>query len=273
MNHWLINIIRKIFGWAGPAPVSTSLSDNQVYPQICIQASNDYRHFNNFRRNPEYNKILEHVSEKEGNEYFKEISKDSDILSSISLFKLNDAYGNPRLYEYPDIGMISPTTLRYIKVLVDLRAYFRTLDNLKICEIGVGYGGQCRIINTFFKPATYCLVDIQPALSLAQRYLDNFALSSVISYKTMNELETKNYDLVISNYAFTELPRSLQEVYIKKIILNSKRGYITYNEITPEEFRSYKSEELITLIPESVKLQENPLTHPKNCIIMWGGNY
>ena len=86
----------------------------------------------------------------------------------------------------------------------------------------------------------------------------------------MNELEIQNYDLLISNYAFSELPRSIQDVYLKKIILNSKRGYITYNEIVPESFNSYKKEELLNVIPNSFIIEERPITHENNCIIIWG---
>jgi hypothetical protein len=100
--------------------------------------------------------------------------------------------------------------------------------------------------------------------------LDNYALKSQLSYKTMNELAIDSYDLVISNYAFTELTREIQDVYLKKVILNSKRGYITYNEISPDSFRSYKRDELLKIIPNSRIIEEVPLTHPKNCIIIWG---
>jgi hypothetical protein len=257
---------------SAPKPGATSLSDNQAYPQVCIQASNDYAIFNNFRRDTTYKTILEHTSEKQGSEYLRIISGDTDILTSIDIFKLNDNYGNPELYEYPKIGMISPSTLRYIKVLSDIKKYFQTLDNLNICEIGIGYGGQCRILNAYYDPATYCLVDIQPALSLAQRFLDNYILHSTLIYRTMNELTTTDYDFVLSNYAFTELPRKVQDIYLEKVILNSKKGYITYNEITPEEFNSYKLDELLRIIPGSKVFKEEPLTHPKNCIIVWGND-
>jgi hypothetical protein len=272
VKHLITKVLQKIYDSSLPRRISTSLSDNQLYPQVCLRASHDYRFFNNFRRNPVYNKILEHVSEKLGKEYLNVIVKDIEILNAIDKFRMNDTHGNPRMYEYPSIGMISPTTLRYIKVLVDLKTYFQTLDNLDLCEIGVGYGGQCRVINAYYKPASYCLVDIQPALTLAQRFLDNYILHSVITYKTMNELKEQEYDLVISNYAFTELPRTIQDVYLSKVILKSKRGYITYNEINPAEFNSYNINELIRMIPGSRIMKEEPLTEPRNCIIIWGAN-
>ena len=255
-----------------PKCALTSLSDNQTYPNMCLQASKDYRYFSNFRSNRIYNEILEHTSEQQGKKYLDIIKKDADIFNKIGQFKENDNYGNPRVFDYPSVGTISPTTLRYIKVLADLKSIFGTLEHSSICEIGVGYGGQCRIINSYFKLGAYCLIDIKPALMLTQRYLNNYTIRSSLTYKTMNELKGNEYDLLISNYAFTELSRPIQDIYLEKSILCSKMGYITYNEITPPEFKSYKKEELIHIIPNSKIIKECPLTHPNNCIIIWGVN-
>lgn len=252
--------------------ISTSLSDNQLYPQVCLNAANDYRFFNQFRQNPIYNQILEHVTEKEGAAYLELITRDPVLLGEMEKFRQNDLHGTPRVYLYPNVGVISPSTLRYVKVLSDLKNMFRSLDGLKICEIGVGYGGQCRIINAHYVPASYRLVDIKPALLLAQRFLDNYAVKSTLAYMTMNELEKNTYDLAISNYAFTELPRHIQEIYLEKVILNSRRGYIIYNDINPAEFKSYKKEELLKVISGSRLIDEVPLTHPNNCVIVWGTN-
>jgi putative sugar O-methyltransferase len=250
---------------------STSLSDNQAYPQACLDAANDYRLFNEFRRHPAYNAILEHVTESQGADYLRLLSQDPDLLGRLETFRANDRHGNPRVFDYPGVGTVSPTTLRYVKVLADLRRLFGALDGLDLAEIGVGYGGQCRVIHAWFAPASYTLVDIQPALALAQRFLDHFALDGRLVYRTMNELAPKDHDLLLSNYAFTELPRAIQDVYVRKVVSRSKRGYITYNEITPPEFRSYKAQELVEMIPGAHVLNEEPLTHPLNCIIVWGG--
>ena len=159
-----------------------------------------------------------------------------------------------------------------MKVLKDLKAFFGRLSGLNIAEIGVGYGGQCRVLCAFYQPKSYTLIDIQPALALTQRFLDHFALNTTAIYKTMNELKSTDYDLIISNYAFTELPRKIQEIYLEKVILRSKRGYITYNDINPPQFNSYKLEELVAQLPNATVVGEIPLTHPKNCILVWGNN-
>lgn len=248
----------------------SSLSDNQVYPDFCLKASIDSNTFSNFRRSRIYKTILEHVTYELGSAYLLEIEKyDLGLMKKMELFKQNDEWGNPEMFEYPKIGTICPSTLRYIKVLAELLFLFKKIDGLKICEIGVGYGGQCRIINSITAPSKYTLVDIKSALMLSQRYLDNYIINSVLKYNTMNELEVDRYDLLISNYAFSELPRTVQDVYLKKVILNCKKGYITYNEIVPEYFNSYKKEELLDIIPNSRVVDEKPLTSEKNCIIVW----
>ena len=250
--------------------LKTSLSDNEKYPGFCLKAANDLQVFSSFRKNSIYRRILEHVDKKTGQLYLDEIAVSRpDLMHEFEKIKENDIYGSPILYEYKTVGKISPSTLRYVKVFADLLNHFGSLDGLNIAEIGVGYGGQCRIINSLAKPEKYTLVDIKPALLLAQTYLDGYILSSVMKYKTMNELRKKSYDLVISNYAFTELRQSIQDVYLDKIILNSRHGYITYNDITPDEFKSYKKDELLKIIPNAKIIDEKPLTHKRNCIIVW----
>jgi putative sugar O-methyltransferase len=248
----------------------TSISDNDLYPEFCLKASIHQRIFNTFRRNLIYQQILEHLNHSQGLAYLNEIKKDPEFIKKIESFKRNDLYGGAELSKYDGIGDISPSTLRYVKVYFDLINLFGSLDNLNICEIGVGYGGQCRIINADSKPKKFTLVDIKSALELTQKYLDYYIIPSTLEYKTMNELSTQSYDLVISNYAFTELPRSFQEVYLERVILNSTKGYITYNDISPDYFNSIKKEELVKIIPGSKIIEEIPLTHPKNCVIIWG---
>jgi len=250
--------------------VKTSLSDNEKYPNFCLAAANNQLVFKKFRQNKIYRKVLEHVDTKTGGLYLEEIIKTKpDLMNEMEKIKANDLYGNPELYNYKNSGRICPSTLRYAKVLADLLNCFGILDGVKIAEIGVGYGGQCRVINAIAKPAEYTLVDIKPALLLAQTYLDHYILSSLMKYTTMNELKKETYDLVISNYAFTELRRDIQDVYLEKIILNSKHGYITYNDITPEWFRSYKKEDLVRIISGARIIDEIPKTHERNCIIIW----
>lgn len=248
----------------------TSLTDNIDYPEFCLKASLDYSIFKDFRRNEIYRIALEHDSFEQGLEYLEATKKSSsNVLDQINEFLKNDRIGNPEVFDYEGIGKIAPPTLRYIKILSDLESEFGTLDNLNICEIGVGYGGLCRIISSYFKVKTYTLVDLKPVLMLAQRYLDHYPLNTTLIYKTMNELPKDSYDLIISNYAFTELRREIQDIYLEKIILSATKGYITYNEINPEDFNSYTKEELIKIIPKIRVNQEVGILDPDDCTLVW----
>lgn len=246
-----------------------SLSDNTEYPDFCLLASADDHLFRSFRRNKVYTKILEHVTPEQGAGYLALIKENSGITKE-DLINLsdNDRFGNPERFQYDDL-VISPSTLRYIKVLTDLQNMFGDLRKLKICEIGVGYGGQCRVLSSSGYVGEYTLVDIRQALLLARKYLESYILLPELHYLTMDELPGDNYDLVISNYAFTELPGNLQRVYLEKVISRSEHGYITYNDIVPEYYKSIKKDELLKIIPGSRIFDEIPLTHEKNCIIAW----
>jgi hypothetical protein len=192
------------------------------------------------------------------------------LVQGIEKFRANDLPGSPLVYHYDGIGQLSPTTLRYIKILGDLQNLFGSLGGMRIHEIGVGYGGQCRVIQAAEQPALYTLIDLQPALALAQRYLDHFALAFPVAYITMNELQPCTSDLVISNYAFSELRRDIQEIYLSRLIQHSKRGYMLLSKINPDDFNSCSYDELVAAIPGSRLLREEPLTYPGNALLVWG---
>lgn len=167
---------------------------------------------------------------------------------------------------------ISPSTLRYAKVLADLCEHFGDLNSLKICEIGVGYGGQARLaLSKFPKIHTYSFVDLASVLKLTRKYLSHFPdITAKLEFLTLDKLPEQSYDLVISNYAFSELNRDIQELYAAKIIRHAKHGYITYNDISDSDLGSIKVENYGTLFKKPVKiLPEVPLTHPKNKIVVW----
>ncbi|HYK05734.1 MAG TPA: putative sugar O-methyltransferase [Thermoanaerobaculia bacterium] len=252
--------------------LATGLSDDAGYLRVCREASADDRRFGEFRRDPEYTKVLEHVSEEQGAAYLEIIGRDAELPAMMPELCRNDRVGNPRTSIYEGLGEVSPTTLRYVKVLADLKRHFGTLEGLSICEIGPGYGGQCRLICACFAPASYQLVDLEPPLGLARRYLSSFEIATEVTFRTMADLEPRRFDLVISNYAFSELRRPVQDVYLDKVVLGAERGYITCNQITPPEFESYRPADLAALLPAARLVAEEPLTYPGNCILVWGSS-
>src|SRR5262249_29730903 len=141
--------------------------------------------------------------------------------------------GRPLTSFYPGIGLISPTTLRYMKVAADLRGLFGPDLGKSIAEIGVGYGGQLLVNDSEFSMQRYDLFDLEPVLRLVERYLESHLLNCAYQTSTLNQhLGEKAYDLVISNYTFSELPSQLQRKYIEKVLASAKKAYLTMNSGT-----------------------------------------
>jgi len=254
--------------------INKSASNNNAYPLVCLRASEDEEIFKTFKTIPEYTQILEHTSIGFGLDYYNLIKRDNpEMLSNIHMdkFKTNDKFGGSSVHSYENID-IAPSTLRYIKVLSDLIKIFGNLDGFKIAEIGGGYGGQCKIIKDYFSIKDYHIVDIKEANALSKKYLDKLNVKDV-RFSESDNLKNEEYDLIISNYAYTELDRSLQDIYKKFIINHSENGYITCNFIINPfngfAFDTYSDQELMSLNSKMEKLQEEPLTSPNNYIGVW----
>jgi len=130
---------------------------------------------------------------------------------------------------------VSPTQLRYLKVLADLRKLpnLPGLDNAAVIELGVGYGGQCQLILAAHTVASYLLVDFPEVELLAERYLRaTLQVERVQAVGLSQSLPKRKMqaDLFISNYAFSELRRPLQCQYFKEYVRGCRRGYVTYNK-------------------------------------------
>ncbi len=256
----------------GITSLAGSLSSlDEDYLGVCRMAVLDSRVFANFRHHPGYTTILEHVTEAQGTEYLRMLLAGNRASTGIDEAARNDTIGGPRTMTLSTGTQISPTTLRYLKVSNDLETLFGNLDGTDVVEIGVGYGGQCRVLDSLFELNSYTLIDLAPVLDLASEFLSRFPLRTTSRFLTMNELDSRIYDLFISNYAFTELTRDLQEAYRRKVINGTKQGYVTFNATNPPEFRSYTSDELCAAFKARI-FDERPLTHPGNCIIAWGSD-
>ena len=249
----------------------TSVSDNiSAYKKIALLSSLDDKIFNNFKQEPDYRIVLEHVSIEQGQQFLNVISRDNPHLlelHNLNIFKLNDILGGADIHNYNGIH-ISPSTLRYIKVLSDLIKLFGTLDNKNIIEIGSGYGGQALLILKFFKNVKYTFVDLDECLELQKKYLDKHGINNEVLKFKKNNFED-NYDLVISNYAFSECSRNIQYYYIDNIINKSRNCYMTINDIYVKgENASLNLEETKHLIKKIYNIiDEEPQTGQNNCIL------
>jgi putative sugar O-methyltransferase len=211
-----------------------SASDNITYPEFCKLASQNDEVFDTFRQNSVYHEILEHFEYEDGLKYITEIANENpSLLTQIEQFKTNDLYGGPLICDYANIGSISPSTLHYLRQLSYLETYFGDLTGKHIVEIGGGYGGLCKLVIDKYNIASYTIFDLDPVNELVKKYLGKFTTNYLekVNVKTLeNYNETMQFDICISNCAFTECVPSIQEAYINKVIKYCKAGFILYNK-------------------------------------------
>ena len=221
------------------------------------------------------------MSPEFGQNCFEYILKNSAISFSENewlFFLQNDSIGNPNIarFNFGESQVIcSPTTLRYIKVLVDVISLFDINKIKTVTEVGIGYGGQCRILMSTLPIEKYNLVDLPEVLALSEKFLTALNHQGDIRYLDGTHLyQDVPCDFFISDYAFSELTKSAQDIYLEKIIRNSKAGYVTWDGDFFAElgmYNGYTLEEFISFIPGAKVFPENPITtSPKNQLIVWG---
>jgi putative sugar O-methyltransferase len=196
--------------------VNQSMIDN--YLQACREFASDNEAFATFKQDPRYTSVLEHLTEADAHLYFSEMkSKESLNKTILDSIRKNDLYGSPMLFNHSELGTISPTTVRYLKNSLDIISYFEEqLPPRKILEIGGGYGGLCKIFNSFHKFSVYYLLYLPEVNDLSRKYIDNFKeiKNKVHQISTESLKKVKNLGLVISNMLF----QNVQERFRRFII-------------------------------------------------------
>lgn len=252
---------------------SISDSDQYGYTLFCEMASKSDKVFNNFRHNRAYREIVEDVGYDIGEGCWNIIRAKKISDKVLNECWKNDLVGGAETYYYDGLTKpVAPATMRYVKIMLEIMELFGKVDN--VVEIGVGYGGQCRLISKFCSVDSYCLVDIPQALGVSRKYLSRFfserkmAKYRFVDGTSLNEIIDSG--LVISNYAFSELCREVQNTYLNDIIKHAEKGYITWNELSHTRLDGYSLEEICEMIPGSRIIDEVPLSAEGNKVIVWG---
>lgn len=270
----LSSLARSIRGSSGAGSITTdaarSVSDDGQYPEFCARASIDSAVFARFRSDSGYQRILEHVTPAQGEELLSIMeSAQSPFLTPDLLARVaeNDVVGAPGSLKTVGDSRISPTTLRYLKVATDINTYF-DLDTVHdVTEIGVGYGGQVRVLDVLGIGRQYRMLDLAPVLALASRYLECFVLTGSYELSTINQLGTARSDLVLSMYALSELPRPLQVRYYEKVLKHSRAGFLIMNDCW--DFDRLSRDEWVDVLGAETR-SEVPETGKGNYVLLWG---
>ena len=162
---------------------------------------------------------------------------------------MNDI-GNPDNIQYTINGsnyLLSPTTLRYVQFTLDMLTHITSkgLKQINIYEVGGGYGCQS-ILLVLLSPLfnvsvlSYTIVDLKKINNLQKHYLNrattvlNTDLTKTIrlidpSILNSLQIENKQENYFISNYALGELHKQWQDYYVSRIVSKSEHGFICWN--------------------------------------------
>lgn len=256
--------------------VSASDSESTDYSSFVKLVTTNEKKFKSFRSNFYYRQILEHVDFQLGLKYFNLLTeKSKSMLINYSEIVALSSIGSPRRYCYPKLGLISPTVIRYQYVSQELNRLFGDSLGTNIAEIGVGFGGQFVVLEKNFKVNSYAIFDLPHVINLTHKVVRvTGAPEKKIIDCDIDQPKLEQCDLVISNYAFSELPKEIQAGYIEGVLKNSRRGYLIMNsgrtDFSGRSSGKYSLKELKKLLPEFEVLPETPLTGPDNYVIVWG---
>jgi hypothetical protein len=249
------------------------------YAAFIWRAVTDPAVFAEFRRDPRYRAVVETLWQETGQAYLDRIEDDGVRRLCLDSAPA-DTVGGPLTYDYGG-ARLAPTTLRYGKVLDDLIRFFPQFATVEdLVEIGIGHGGQARLVAAHAATAgtrlrRYTCLDLAPVLLLARQYLEHFRLAPQFRFLSKLELDADaRWDLATSNYAFSELGLALQEEYLDRVLTRAGSGYLTMNSgLTEGAWRGQKCltvEALLRRLENAVLCLEEPATSPDNYVVVYG---
>jgi putative sugar O-methyltransferase len=190
-----------------------------------------------------------------------------------------DKIGNPQQVEIVyEKYKISTITLRYVYYAIKIIELVKKLNNIKIVEIGGGYGGFCSVLNCVAKSKgisidEYAIYDLPSVQNFQKYYLGKSVEKSSPGIKYINFLDSSNldsfsgeYTYFVSFYALGEFDLPVKYDYINKVISKIKNGFILWN---PHRNRDENGEKLLYKFHPNLKITtEYPLTSPYNMEII-----
>ena len=205
-------------------------------------------HHKNFKRDPRYTEVLEHVPPMLGIKYlrmsqifFPEAFKAIDW----EMVRKNDSIGNPTTHNFENFlachnANFSPTSFRYIFTALTVLDYLKRkgLHFPTITEIGGGYGGQLYFLVSLapyfeINIRHYLLIDLEIIALHQKKYLEEIGVSNFecCAFEDVREgrRDTGDHDLLISNYALSELTQEDQDMYIDKVVKRCANSFLTWN--------------------------------------------
>lgn len=257
----------------------TSVSDSSIaknYQQTVGLALQKDDLFQNFRLLPAIKQVIDTVTLGQGLLYHDRIVKETVFTQEFIKVLTHIDQNGAQKYRFRS-GFFSPLGLRYLNTYIDLQNNFGSMKNFQIFEIGGGFGGLASLINLLDAPACYTLYDLPNLLELQKKFLNSLGVDDNCVFRDGSDparIDTSagRIDLVISNYAFSELSKQVQESYLEEIILKAQRGFIIWNDVGERLMGALSLADLVRIIPNSQIAPDKPSFASSNNILIWGSS-
>jgi len=249
------------------------------YLILCKKALRDPEIYQNFRKPLDYQNIIIGGNQERAEKYFKILEKDPYYYDHLKYLQLCDQIGNPPLFTLPSTPSapsapstpstpstsVSTYTLRTLQTTIQLMKHFGDLNNQHIVEIGSGHGGLCQMVSHYINYRGYTLIDLPVVNLLAEKYLDEFPElpHQKIKYMSTEQIIPRKYDLVISEYALSELDLKAQICYFENILQYSQTAYLAMNIWDPSCKQDFK-ERLGKIFSQIEEYAEEPESNYPN---------
>ena len=262
-----------VISWFSTLGSIDSITANYVgYKETCKNAVQDPSTFDNFRSIGAYRSALEIDNGDVYAQYLRSCWKKLGM--HLEQFRKLDQIGNPILESYSDLGEISATTLRYIFHADQILKYFKLPMGAKIVEIGAGFGGQSYILQCLHPCSQYYIYDLSEVEALIDKMMSTLDVHTVRCMPLHDALPEEKFDLLISNYAYSECDREMQLDYFERIVKKADRGYIVYNQIALTDYGmdSLSLDEFLGLLKQSgcrPKVYKEFFAGAGNSLILW----
>jgi putative sugar O-methyltransferase len=223
---------------------------------------------------PQIASMLEHVSSADGKQYFDKLCSQFNLSADeiTNACKENDARGGATILEFVGqdghSSFASCSSLRYLwHSLEILKLLGQETSGASVVEVGAGYGGLACILSSQARLrgtplATYEIYDLPEAQQLQKAYLKDVSDLPIMTWRNNTtcgrDLEGSR-TLLISNYAISELPESVSEMYAESLFPKHQHGYMAWNDLR-----------MSVHLPSQARIRpEDPQTGSVNTIIDW----
>jgi hypothetical protein len=231
------------------AAVDGSISGTMDWPRACAALASGALTSKNFRRIHAVRQVVETLGPVDGRHFARWIRDSAPGYLTDKRVAAIDAWGDPIRWPAACLGTpraFSPTTLRFLAHALWLKKEGFVKEGGTVVEIGVGFGGLAAM-NAIVSNATTIMIDLPPVAVAAMLQMRELGLGN---FASIDQSKATAGDVCfISNYAFTELSREMQDAYADQFIRHADRGVILSNAaVFAQHMRSRDNNQIIELL-------------------------